>query len=335
MTKTVFRNRNVLIAFIIMKRLMIIILLILTCSLSADEPFWLVNPPALTPGPKGNFDETAVKDPTIVFFENNWHLFYTARGQNRYHLGYVAAPTLESLNKAPHIQLKQLRGQSDPYAAAPQVFFFKPQKTWYLIYQTRGSNYQPVYSATKTIAKPESWIPPEPLIKKDEKAKWIDFWIICDDTSAYFFYTRSHRDVYVQTTSLKDFPKGWSNPRKVFSGIHEAVHIYKVRDKPEYHMIYELNIKGERSFGLASAETLPGPWKKITDRYAAGPQLKYPPNAKVWTEEVSHGELIRTGCDQHLEYNPQNTQFLIQGLLKRDHQGPYPQRPWKLGIIKK
>jgi hypothetical protein len=310
-------------------------MLILPCSLSAVEPSWFVSPPALTAGPKGAFDETAVKDPTIVFFEDKWHLFYTARGQNHYHIGYVAAPTLETLPNAPRTPLKQLRGQSDLYAAAPQVFFFKPRKTWYLIYQTRDSNYQPVYSTTKTIAKPDSWTKPKTLVKKDEKAKWIDFWIICDETTAYFFYTRSHRDVYVQSTSLKDFPNGFGNPRKVFSGIHEAVHIYKVKDKPEYHMLYELNIKGERSFGLAAAKHLPGPWKKITDQYAAGAQLKYPPNATVWTEEVSHGEFIRTGCDQRLEYNPEQVKFLIQGLRKKQHQGPYTQLPWKLGIIEK
>jgi len=318
-----------------MNKLVFFILLFLPYSLKAKESSWLVSLPALTPGPKGAFDETAVKDPTIVFFEGNWHLFYTARGQNHYHIGYVAAPTLQALDYAPHTQLKQLRGQADLYAAAPQVFFFKPQKTWYLIYQTHDSNYQPVYSTTRTIAKPESWIPPKPLVQKDEKAKWIDFWIICNETTAYFFYTRSHRDVYVQTTSLKDFPHAFSNPRKVFSGIHEAVHIYKVKDKPKYHMIYELNIKGERSFGLAIAKTLPGPWKKITDRYATGAQLKYPPNATVWTEEVSHGELIRSGCDQRLEYNPKQVKFLIQGLLKKQHQGPYTQLPWKLGIIEK
>ena len=318
-----------------MNKLVFFILLFLAYSLKANESSWLVGPPILTPGPKGTFDETAVKDPTIVFFEGNWYLFYTARGQNRYHIGYVTAPTLETLNKAPRTPLKQLRGQTDPYAAAPQAFFFKPQNTWYLIYQTRDSNYLPVYSTTKTIAQPKSWTPPKSLVEKDEKAKWIDFWIICDETTAYFFYTRSHRDVYVQSTSLKDFPQGFSSSRKVFSGIHEAVHIYKVKDKPEYHLIYELNIKGQRQFGLAAAKKLPGPWKKITDRYAVGAQLKYPPNAKVWTEEVSHGELIRTGCDQRLEYNPNQTKFLIQGLRKKQHQGPYPQLPWSLGIIQK
>jgi hypothetical protein len=34
----------------------------------------------LDPGSKGSFDETAVKDLSIVFAGGKWHVFYTARG---------------------------------------------------------------------------------------------------------------------------------------------------------------------------------------------------------------------------------------------------------------
>ena len=69
--------------------------------------------------------------------------------------------------------------------------------------------------------------------------------------------------------------------------------------------------------------------------YSRPARLRYPPNIAVWTEEVSHGEFIRTGYDQKLEYNPLQTSILIQGLLKRQHKGPYTKLPWYLGIIKK
>ncbi len=295
---------------------------------------WMVNPSIFTPGPAGTFDETAVKDPSIVFFDGNWHLFYTSRGLGEYQMAY-AASSLNELNKAKRTVLKQLRGEKSSYAAAPQVFYFQPQKTWYLIYQTTDTNYQPVYSTTQTIENPQSWTAPKPVVQKNEKAKWIDFWVICNDTTAFLFYTRSHWDVYVQTTALKDFPDGFGNPQKVFSGVHEAIHVYKVKDKPEYHMFYELNIDKERNFGLAKANHLAGPWEKVTDYYATGSQLKYPENAEVWTEEVSHGELIRSGYDQRLEYDADKPQYLIQGILKRDHHGPYPELVWKLGVIEK
>lgn len=76
--------------------------------------FWSVNPPLLRPGPPGSFDEVSVKDPSIVFHGNRWHLFYTARSRAEYSLGYVSAERLEGLGGAERTRL-DLEG----YAAAP------------------------------------------------------------------------------------------------------------------------------------------------------------------------------------------------------------------------
>ncbi|WP_328814522.1 non-reducing end alpha-L-arabinofuranosidase family hydrolase [Nonomuraea cypriaca] len=43
-----------------------------------------------------------------------------------------------------------------PRRAAPQVFYFAPQKKWYLVYQTG----LPSYSTTKDPSKPETWSAP-------------------------------------------------------------------------------------------------------------------------------------------------------------------------------
>jgi hypothetical protein len=174
-----------------------------------------------------------------------------------------------------------------------------------------------------------------PLLQKDTSSKWIDFWIICDKTRAYLFYTEGHSSIIVRTTSLEEFPGGWSKGKKVFSDVHEAAHIYKVKGRNEYHMIYELNRRGIRSFQLATAENLTGPWEKVTDSYATGEQLRYLGDKEKWTEMVSHGEAIRTGYNQQMEYDPKGCMWLIQGILKTDLQGDYPSLPWKLGIISK
>jgi len=294
---------------------------------------WQVGAPILRPGSAGTFDETAVKDPSVVFFEGRWHVFYTARGQGEYTTGYVSAPTLEGLREAPRHELKQVRGRTSRYACAPQVFFFAPQGLWYLIYQTRDANYQPVYSTTKTIDRPESWSTPQALLAKDEDAKWIDFWVTCDETTAYLFYTRNHRDVYVRTTSLRGFPYGWRKGKAIFSGVHEAVHVYKVKGRGEYHMIYELNEAGVRSFGLAQARQLGGPWEKVTDAYATPAQLVTQAGGTPWTEMVSHGEMLRSGYDQRLEYDAKSPRMLIQGRLNNAGATPYPNLTWSLGLI--
>lgn len=295
---------------------------------------WTVGAPLLLPGEQGSFDEVAVKDPSIVYHDGMWHLFYTARGREEYSIGYVSAEKLEGLQTSRRSQLANLGGTKDRYAAAPQVFFFEPQGTWYLIYQTRDENYQPVYSTTRTIDKPGSWSEPSPLAEKHDRAKWIDFWVICDDTTAYLFFTRGHRDVYVMTTRIRDFPRGFGNVRKTFSPVHEAVHIYKGKGRGEFHMFYETRTAdGVRGYGLATARHLLGPWSRVTDDFATGDRLRYQDHSEKWTEEVSHGEMIRSAYNQKMEYDPSNPRFLIQGLLSIEHTGTYPDLPWKLGII--
>ncbi len=278
---------------------------------------WRPELSVLNPGAPSSFDETAVKDPSIVFAAGKWHLFYTARGHKQYSIGYVSAKQLGGLKNAPHLQLV------NAYAAAPQVFFYQPQQLWYLIYQTTASNYQPVYSTTRTIDDPASWSPPKPLVVKADQEKWIDFWIICDDTRAVLFYTRDHRDVVAMTTTLADFPNGFAHAATVYSGVHEAVHVY--RDKRGFALLFELrNEDGSRKYGLARSRELLGPWTTVPG----------------WTVEASHGELLRTGVDQRLQADVEHARFLIQELMPGEHGESYsgkdyPELPWHLTLIRK
>ena len=294
---------------------------------------WKVGECLFDSGPDGSFDAVSVKDPSIVYNSGKWHVFYTARSATEYTTGYVSASTLDGLADAERHELTQIRGQASRYACAPQVFYFAPQEKWYLLTQTRDANYQPVFSTTTTLDKPDSWTAPQSLIAKDESAKWIDFWVICDDDKAYLFYTSGHDNVMVRSTTLDNFPNGWGAARVAFPGVHEAVHVYKAKGRDEYSMIYELATDGRRQFGLARATDLSGPWEKVTDNWATHAQLEYASGEKRWTDMVSHGEAIRTGYDQRLEYDADHPVLLIQGLLDSEYEGAYENLPWKLGLL--
>lgn len=293
---------------------------------------WHLGDAILKPGPKGSFDEIAVKDPSIVFFEGKWHVFYTARSKAVYTTGYVSAKELTDLQSSPRYELAKIRGKGR-YGCAPQVFYYEPQRKWYLIFQNRDSNYQPAYSTTTVISQPESWSEPKPLLRKTTPKKWIDFWVICDSTKAFLFYTQEHRGVIVRSTSLDRFPSDWSQGRVVVMGVHEAVHVYKVNGRDEFHMFYELNDRGIRSLGLASSKHIAGPWNKVADKYATADQLHYASKASAWTEMISHGELLRDGYDQRMEYSPRNCRWIIQGILKKHLKEGYDSLPWQLGIM--
>ncbi len=99
---------------------------------------WTVSQPIFQPGPKGTFDEVAVKDPTIVFYQGRYHMFYTSKAtpettknklkyvsKGRSAVGYVSAPDLKSLNKARRYDLCKI---IEDVVVAPQVFYFRPHK---------------------------------------------------------------------------------------------------------------------------------------------------------------------------------------------------------------
>lgn len=276
---------------------------------------WSTEVPVLLPGTAGTFDSTAVKDPSIVFAEGRWHLFYTARGNGKYSLGYVSGPRLETLQAEPRAQLS---GLSAPLYAAPQVFFFRPRKEWFLIYQTSASNYQPMYSTTKTIANPNSWSAPRNLIKKVEGAKWIDFWVICDEKYAYLFYTRDHNKVMARQTPLASFPDGFGEAKTVFQGVHEAVHIYRERGRRRYAMLFEQREPDlSRRYSRAESGNLLGPWR-LTDRTFA---------------RASHGELIRENSDERLQADLDHPRFLVQELPAGGNRLNYPELSWRLKLL--
>jgi endo-1,4-beta-xylanase len=251
--------------------------LILLAGSAAASPRWTASSPVLLPGTAGSFDETAVKDPSIVRYGGCWHVFYTARGRGQYTLGYVSAPSLEGLRTAPRTQLTRLRVRSSVYVAAPQVFYFRPQKKWYLVFQTTDSNYLPVFSTTATMDRPDSWTAPMPLVDKQDSAKWIDFWVICDSGTAYLFFTRAHKDVVVMTSPIGEFPNGFRDRRPVFSPLIEAAHIYRERGGAErYLMLFEAPDGRLRRFGLATASSLAGSWSVADAAFATGALLQSP-----------------------------------------------------------
>jgi endo-1,4-beta-xylanase len=327
--------------------LSIVVLFVVSCDVARFQPVkvpskWIGGPPTLLAGKKGSFDDEGIKDPTIVNYGGRWHLFYTISRKEPGGIGYVSAERLDLLNTAPRHKLSQFNGQtSDSKGGAPQVFYFEPQNLWYLIYQTKDFNRQPVYSTTPTIDKPKSWSKTKNLMVREEPdVKWIDFWVICDDAKAYFFYSRGRKDVYVRWTKIDDFPNGFGPGQLAFSPmpepLTEAVHIYKAKGKRQYSMFYETRRSGEktRRYGMATASDLLGPWTRVADDFAVGSKLVFGNQADRWTEKVSHGEMIRTGYDQRLEYDPADGRFMIQGVTAEENLGRFRQPGYRLGIIK-
>lgn len=309
-----------------------------------DRPFeWTSSEPLVSP-PADAKHLFGVKDPTIVFHDGRYHVFMTTAGTNGWGMAYTSFATWDEAPKARQVMLD--RSPIGPgYRAAPQVYYFAPHKLWYLIYQ--GGD--PLYSTTANIADPMSWTAPKPFyasapdIVKDAKgqAAWLDFWNICDDRKCHLFFTDDHGSFYRAETPIDRFPQGFSTPVVVMKekreDLFEASNTYKVAGTNQYLTLVEAMAPGGRYFRAWTADRLEGPWKPMQSSpmnvFASAHNVDF--KGRIWSEGVSHGELVRAGIDQTLAIDPcQPLRFLYQGLdMVPGKKYEYIELPYRLGLI--
>jgi hypothetical protein len=311
---------------------------------------WQSTSVLLSPQSDATHDLVSIKDPSIVRFNDKWQVFVsTVTTGGGYSMAYLTFPEWDRVAEATFTHLDQtptLRG----YHAAPQVFFFAPQQKWYLIYQSGP----PQYSTNDDIENPAGWTQPasfygqEPVTVTQTKGAtggWLDFWVICDDGNCYLFFSDDNGHLYRGQTTVADFPNGFGEPVVVLrddaspTRLYEACNVYKVKGSNKYLLLVEAfdDDSGQhRYFRSWTADALDGAWTPLQDTYAA----PFASAANVsfgeqppWTEDVSHGEMIRDGHDQQLTIDTCHLQYLYQGLDPGTLSLPYNSLPWRLGLV--
>lgn len=301
---------------------------------------WEVGDPILSPAERPDDPCRSVKDPSIVRFEDRWHLFCTIRSQKRTHqIEYLNFMTWQEAKTAPRHILKI----SDGYFCAPQVFFFRPHNKWYLIHQinepTRKPSLQPAFSTTTNISEPLSWTKPSLLFKEHPTnvTAWIDFWVICDDSKAHLFFTSNNGLMWRAETPIAQFPFGWTAPAIVLrDDIFEASHTYRLKGQNKFLTIVEAQAGVRRYYKAYTAGRLDGTWKPLAatrEKPFASP-LNIRHIGRNWTDSFSHGELLRTGYDERMEVDPADMRLLFQGVSDERQAGKsYGEIPWELGLL--
>ena len=295
---------------------------VVTPQFSANlNPAWKADARLFLPSPAGSFDDVSVKDPSIVFSGGKYHLFYTGRDATSWRMGYAAASTLADLKTASRTYMSALNGGS--YFCAPQVFWFESKSKWYLIYQ---SGLGATYSTNTDVSNPNGWTSGAALGFTDG----IDFWCISDGSFVYCFYSAQDgsRTIKMRKTTVAAFPTGWGNYTVVANNTFEAPHVYKNKADGNYYMMVEdIN----RYFELWGAGSLEGTWTKIAEQWAAKTNLTE--TSEHWTDQVSHGEIIRAGINERLEIDDINRcDILIQGAISGSYL--YENIPYRLGLIR-
>jgi hypothetical protein len=301
---------------------------------------WRASQPLVTPRDHAGDHCYAVKDPSIVRHNGRWHLFCTIRSEHRTHqIEYRSFVDWADADQA-QPQLLDLNAGNP---CAPQVFYFEPQKKWYLIYQvqdpSRTPSLQPAYSTTDNLSDPKSWSKPTLLFdKQPETVKmWIDFWVICDDQKAHLFFTSHAGWMWRSETRLDQFPAGWSKPEVVLRGdIFEASHTYRLQGQNRFLTLVEAQAGSRRYLKAFTAERLDGKWSPLAatmdQPLASRHNVDF--DGSRWTDSISHGEFLRAGFDQHLEIDPRDLKILFQGTNSETLADKnYGTIPWKLGLL--
>lgn len=302
---------------------------------------WQYSQPLISPEARNREASHAQKDPTVVFFQGKWHVFMTVKLEGRSIIEYCSFEQWEDADAA---ERTLLRVSDSDYYCAPQVFFFEPHKKWYLIYQVGmpGTRMMWVaYSTTDDITDAASWTQARPALDGGEddprQVGGLDYWIICDDQRAYLFLTSLNGKMWRLWTDLDQFPHGFRDCQLALQAkVFEASHTYRLKGMNKYLTVIEEN--GRRYYKAYLADRLDGPWTPLADTadrpFAGWKNVSPAPGVAPWTDNVSHGELIRDGHNQTLTVDPTDLRFLFQGMWDKYKSGrAYGQFQWRIGML--
>jgi endo-1,4-beta-xylanase len=294
---------------------------------------WTSSDPLITP-PDGS---VSIKDPTVVFYNGKWHV-YATHYSTSYSMVYLSFSDWDEADSAPKT-LVSTNPNLTGYKCAPQLFYFAPQDLWYLVYQTQ----EPAYSTTKDPTDVSSWSAKKLFMTMPdmvvENSDWggIDYWVICDDTDCFLFFSADNGFLYRARTLKSDFPDGFEGTTEVVmedskNALFEASNVYKMAGTDKYLLLNEaIGLKG-RYFRSWTADTLDGEWTPLADTqdnpFASTSNVT---GADWSTDGISHGEMLRTNPDETMTIDTCKMQYLFQGMT--DAGSEYNLNAYSLGLL--
>jgi hypothetical protein len=296
----------------------------------------------ISPKSDATHNVAGIKDPSVVYHNGRYHVFASTANASGYNLVYLNFTDWSQAASATHHYLDQ-SPIGTGYRAAPQVFYFAPQRLWYLVYQTGNAS----YSTNPDISNPNGWTAPRhfysgmPDIIRDNigSGYWVDMWVICDTSNCYLFSSDDNGHLYRSQTTLANFPNGMTNTVIAMQDsrnlLFEASNVYQVSGSNQYLLLVEaIGSDGRRWFRSWTSPSIAGTWTQLaateSNPFARSTNVTF--TGTAWTRDISHGEMIRSGNDQTLPISPCAMRYVYQG-LDPNAGGDYNSLPWRLGLL--